>query len=118
MSGTFAANLIYSCLSKHSNSPAVTWAESAGLWKLILKCLPDMQLSLDTSQPNNWRIWCYLFCQIDAKLSTKVLIDTSWVCRAWGLISVIWVFFLYFSSGSLMYIIWTLTLMLYIIWQI
>ena len=40
------------------------------LWKLKLKCLPAMQLSLETSQPNNWRIWCYFDCQIDAKLST------------------------------------------------
>jgi len=33
-------------------------------------CLPAMQLSLETSQPNNWGIWCYLDCQVDAKLST------------------------------------------------
>ena len=40
-------------LSKHGDSPAITWAESDGLWKLQLMCLPAMQLSLDTSQPNN-----------------------------------------------------------------
>jgi len=57
-------------LSKHGDSPAVTWAESDGSWKLQLLCLSAMQLSLETSQPNNWRIWCYMECQIDAKLST------------------------------------------------
>jgi len=40
-------------LSKHGDNPAVTWAESGVLWKLKLKCLPDMQLSLETSQANN-----------------------------------------------------------------
>jgi len=57
-------------LSKHNDSPAVTWAESDGLWKLNLMCLPTMQLSLETSQSDNWRIWCYMDCQIDARVST------------------------------------------------
>jgi len=57
-------------LSKDGDSPDVTWAESDGLWNLKLICLPAMQLSLETSQPNNSRIWCYLDCQIDAKLLT------------------------------------------------
>jgi len=40
-------------LSKHCDSPAITWAESDVLGKLKLKCLPAMQLSLETSQPSN-----------------------------------------------------------------
>jgi len=57
-------------LSKHSDSPAVTWAESDGLWKLKLMCLPVCNLALKLLSQNNWRIWWYLDCQIDAKLST------------------------------------------------
>jgi len=52
-------------LSKHGDSPAITWAESDRLWKLKLMCLLAMQLSPETSQPNNWRIWCYSDCQND-----------------------------------------------------
>jgi len=40
-------------LYKHGDSPAVTIAESDGLWKLKLMCLPALQLSLETYQPNN-----------------------------------------------------------------
>jgi len=37
----------------HGDSPAITSAESDVLWKLKLMCLSAMQLSLETSQPNN-----------------------------------------------------------------
>jgi len=40
-------------LSKHGDSPAVTWAESDELWKLELMCLLAMQLSLETSRPKS-----------------------------------------------------------------
>jgi len=36
-------------LSKHGDSPAVTWAESDVSWKLKLMCLPAMLLSPETS---------------------------------------------------------------------
>jgi len=57
-------------LSKHGDSPAVTWVESDILWKLRLKCLPAVQLGLETYRPNKWKDLMLLHCQIDAKLST------------------------------------------------